>query len=125
LNRTYYIMNYLRSIKQENFRMPDGPLLCNPNRLKFVLIKKMWNDRRDNFKKPFLENVRSLFPHHVTPFSAAFGATSRVTFSVIFPNICRISLHISQLELIPSVVSESREAEMCLLLPLMKKLEGK
>ncbi len=76
INRLSAIDTYLRGIRQQNIKMPSGPLLCNPNYLKYVMIRKMWNRRRDTFKRPFLQNLRSLFPSYTNPLVSGFGATS-------------------------------------------------
>jgi phosphatidate phosphatase LPIN len=62
---------YIESIKQENMKMPIGPVITTPNKLWNALAREVIIKRPETFKITILHCIRSLFPE--SPFCAGFG----------------------------------------------------
>lgn len=63
--------DYLRSVKQDEVCLPDGPLLLSPTSLLSAFHREVIEKKPEVFKIKCLEDIKSLFP--VNPFFAGFG----------------------------------------------------
>ncbi|KAH8402112.1 hypothetical protein KR009_009839 [Drosophila setifemur] len=63
---------YLRSIRQGNVVMPDGPLLLNPTSLISAFHREVIEKKPEQFKIACLSDIRDLFPDK-EPFYAGYG----------------------------------------------------
>ncbi|XP_034252900.1 phosphatidate phosphatase LPIN3 isoform X3 [Thrips palmi] len=64
---------YLRSIKQDDLSLPDGPLLLNPTSLMSALHREVIERKPEEFKISCLRDIQALFPSHCKPFYAGYG----------------------------------------------------
>lgn len=66
--------DYLFGLKQgEQFSLPDGPLLCSPDRLFDSFKREVILRQPHVFKGAVLRDIRNLFPPHYNPFYCGFG----------------------------------------------------
>lgn len=76
--------DYIKGIKQdENFNMPDGPVIMSPDRMikslkREVIYKKpqvfmSFSNFIQLFKIAALKNIRDLYPEEIQPFIGGFG----------------------------------------------------
>ncbi|XP_034655019.1 phosphatidate phosphatase LPIN2 isoform X1 [Drosophila subobscura] len=63
---------YLRSIRQGNVKLPDGPLLLNPTSLISAFHREVIEKKPEQFKIACLSDIRDLFPEK-EPFYAGYG----------------------------------------------------
>ncbi|XP_032573083.1 phosphatidate phosphatase LPIN2 isoform X1 [Drosophila sechellia] len=63
---------YLRSIRQGNVMLPDGPLLLNPTSLISAFHREVIEKKPEQFKIACLSDIRDLFPDK-EPFYAGYG----------------------------------------------------
>ncbi|XP_034479387.1 phosphatidate phosphatase LPIN3 isoform X3 [Drosophila innubila] len=63
---------YLRSIRQGNVMLPDGPLLLNPTSLISAFHREVIEKKPEQFKIACLSDIRDLFPKR-DPFYAGYG----------------------------------------------------
>lgn len=71
---------YLRSIRQGEVCLPDGPLLLNPTSLLRAFHREVIEKKPEEFKIQCLSDIKALFPHTSNPFYAGYG--NRVNVSV-------------------------------------------
>lgn len=74
---------YLRSIRQGNVMLPDGPLLLNPTSLISAFHREVIEKKPEQFKIACLSDIRDLFPDK-EPFYAGYGNrinVSRIVFN--------------------------------------------
>ncbi|XP_072944972.1 phosphatidate phosphatase LPIN3 isoform X2 [Epargyreus clarus] len=64
---------YLRSIKQGEVCLPDGPLLLNPTSLLRAFHREVIEKKPEEFKIQCLADIKALFPHGSNPFYAGYG----------------------------------------------------
>jgi phosphatidate phosphatase PAH1 len=64
---------YLKSIKQGNLSLPEGPLLLNPTSLISALHREVIEKKPEEFKISCLRDIQALFPHDYKPFYAGYG----------------------------------------------------
>lgn len=69
-NQTRY---YLRSVKQSDISLPDGPLLLSPSSLMSAFHKEVIERKPEQFKISCLRDISALFPPTTNPFCAGFG----------------------------------------------------
>jgi len=75
---------YLRSIRQGNVMLPDGPLLLNPTSLISAFHREVIEKKPEQFKIACLSDIRDLFPDK-EPFYAGYG--NRINVSLAVPII--------------------------------------
>ncbi|XP_044737355.1 phosphatidate phosphatase LPIN3 isoform X2 [Chrysoperla carnea] len=63
---------YLRSIKQGDLSLPDGPILLNPTSLMSAFHREVIEKKPELFKIQCLSDIRALFPD-TNPFYAGYG----------------------------------------------------
>uniref|UniRef100_A0A6M2DQE0 LNS2/PITP domain-containing protein n=1 Tax=Xenopsylla cheopis TaxID=163159 RepID=A0A6M2DQE0_XENCH len=64
---------YLKSIKQNDLSLPDGPLLLNPTSLISAFHREVIEKKPEQFKISCLNDVQALFPIDTKPFYAGYG----------------------------------------------------
>lgn len=84
--------SYLRQVVQDDFKLPDGPILLSPNSLLHALHQEVIEKKPENFKIKCLEEVTTLFPKTCHPLYAGFGNKSNDVFAYEQAGIerCRI-----------------------------------
>ncbi|KAL0268449.1 UNVERIFIED_CONTAM: hypothetical protein PYX00_010397 [Menopon gallinae] len=65
--------DYLKSIKQGDLSLPDGPLLLNPTSLISAFHREVIEKKPEEFKISCLRDIAALFPPEVKPFYAGYG----------------------------------------------------
>lgn len=64
--------DYLRSIKQDDITLPDGPLLLSPSSLISALHREVIEKKPEEFKISCLKDIQALFPGN-NPLYTGFG----------------------------------------------------
>ncbi|XP_063616851.1 phosphatidate phosphatase LPIN3 isoform X1 [Cydia splendana] len=64
---------YLRSIRQGETCLPDGPLLLNPTSLLRAFHREVIEKKPEEFKIQCLADIKALFPQGSNPFYAGYG----------------------------------------------------
>ncbi|KAK5647461.1 hypothetical protein RI129_002353 [Pyrocoelia pectoralis] len=64
---------YLKSIKQGDLNMPDGPMLLNPTSLITAFHREVIEKKPEQFKISCMSDIRALFPSDSNPFYAGYG----------------------------------------------------
>ncbi|XP_066142895.1 phosphatidate phosphatase LPIN3 [Euwallacea fornicatus] len=65
--------DYLKSIKQGNMSMPDGPILLNPTSLITAFHREVIEKKPEAFKISCMSDIKALFPVESEPFYAGYG----------------------------------------------------
>lgn len=65
--------DYLKSVKQDQLMLPDGPLLLSPESLIKAFHREVIEKKPEEFKIACLRDIQSLFPTSRNPFYAGFG----------------------------------------------------
>ncbi|XP_042215026.1 phosphatidate phosphatase LPIN3-like isoform X2 [Homarus americanus] len=65
--------DYLRSIKQGDLSLPDGPLLLNPTSLVQAFHREVIEKKPEEFKKSCLRDIQALYPSDKNPFYSGYG----------------------------------------------------
>lgn len=65
--------DYLKSVKQDQIMLPDGPLLLSPESLIKAFHREVIEKKPEEFKIACLRDIQSLFPTSKNPFYAGFG----------------------------------------------------
>lgn len=66
---------YLNTIKQDERRLPDGPLMMNPSGVLKALASELAKKSKE-FKERILSEIKSLFPEGYSPFYSGVGNRS-------------------------------------------------
>ena len=69
---------YLKSIRQGDVKLPDGPLLLNPTSLMSALHREVIERKPEQFKIECLSDIKALFSDK-NPFYAGYGNRINVT----------------------------------------------
>jgi phosphatidate phosphatase LPIN len=77
--------NYIESLKQDNLKLPPGPIIMSPDRLLRSFSREIILKKPQVFKIACLSNIRQLFPHGFDPFYAGFG--NRETDAVSYRDV--------------------------------------
>ncbi|XP_033220740.1 phosphatidate phosphatase LPIN3 isoform X2 [Belonocnema kinseyi] len=64
---------YLKSIKQGDLSLPEGPLLLNPTSLISAFHREVIEKKPEEFKISCLSDINALFPEDTKPFYAGYG----------------------------------------------------
>ncbi|XP_076685332.1 phosphatidate phosphatase LPIN isoform X2 [Andrena cerasifolii] len=64
---------YLKSIKQGDLSLPEGPLLLNPTSLISAFHREVIEKKPEEFKISCLTDIQALFPDGSKPFYAGYG----------------------------------------------------
>ncbi|XP_015587239.1 phosphatidate phosphatase LPIN3 isoform X2 [Cephus cinctus] len=64
---------YLKSIKQDDLSLPEGPLLLNPTSLISAFHREVIEKKPEEFKISCLSDIQALFPADSKPFYAGYG----------------------------------------------------
>ncbi|XP_023246788.1 phosphatidate phosphatase LPIN3 isoform X2 [Copidosoma floridanum] len=64
---------YLKSIRQDDLSLPDGPLLLNPTSLISAFHREVIEKKPEQFKISCLSDIKALFPDGSQPFYAGYG----------------------------------------------------
>ncbi|XP_017764760.1 PREDICTED: phosphatidate phosphatase LPIN3 isoform X2 [Eufriesea mexicana] len=64
---------YLKSIRQGDLSLPDGPLLLNPTSLISAFHREVIEKKPEEFKISCLSDIQALFPEGSKPFYAGYG----------------------------------------------------
>ncbi|CAH1724737.1 unnamed protein product [Aphis gossypii] len=65
--------DYLKSIKQEDLSLPEGPVLLNPTSLLNAFHREVIEKKPEEFKISCLKDIQALFPSENKPFYAGYG----------------------------------------------------
>ncbi|CAG9859057.1 unnamed protein product [Phyllotreta striolata] len=65
--------DYLKSIKQGDLSMPDGPILLNPTSLITAFHREVIEKKPEQFKISCMSDIKALFPTESNPFYAGYG----------------------------------------------------
>ncbi|XP_047496262.1 phosphatidate phosphatase LPIN3-like isoform X2 [Penaeus chinensis] len=65
--------DYLRSIKQGDLSLPDGPLLLNPTSLVQAFHREVIEKKPEEFKISCLRDIQALYPPARNPFYSGYG----------------------------------------------------
>ncbi|WFD19826.1 phosphatidate phosphatase [Malassezia caprae] len=85
--------DYLRNINQNNYQLPDGPVIMSPDRLMASLHREVILRKPEVFKMACLRDIARLFgvdpahpdEDHSTPFYAGFG--NRITDALSYRSV--------------------------------------
>ena len=64
---------YLLTVNQNSFNLPEGPLIMSPDRLFKSFVREVIERTPQKFKAEKLREIASLFPDERNPFYAGFG----------------------------------------------------
>nr|QYV43132.1 lipid metabolism-related protein [Colaphellus bowringi] len=65
--------DYLKSIRQGDLTMPDGPILLNPTSLITAFHREVIEKKPEQFKISCMSDIKALFPPDSNPFYAGYG----------------------------------------------------
>ncbi|KAG0332692.1 hypothetical protein BG004_001136 [Podila humilis] len=73
-----YTRKYLKNVEQDNYQLPDGPVIMSPDRLEIIIRKPQ------EFKMACLRDIKRLFGDR-NPFYAGFG--NRITDALSYRSV--------------------------------------
>lgn len=74
--------NYLRSIVQDKYKLPHGPVILSPDRTMAALRREVIQRKPEVFKMQCLRDLQNLFGKENKPFHAGFG--NRITDAISY-----------------------------------------
>ncbi|KAG8894181.1 hypothetical protein FRB99_001427 [Tulasnella sp. 403] len=78
--------DYLKGIKQNNYQLPEGPVIMSPDRLMASLHREVIMRKPEVFKMACLRDIQRLFgPGNKEPFYAGFG--NRITDALSYRSV--------------------------------------
>ncbi|PVU94635.1 hypothetical protein BB559_002945 [Furculomyces boomerangus] len=75
---------YLKNIKQDDYKLPSGPLILSPDRLFASFHREIIMKKPQEFKMACLRDIKNLFDND-TPFYAGFG--NRITDAMSYRSV--------------------------------------
>ncbi|KAI8968547.1 Lipin/Ned1/Smp2-domain-containing protein [Mycotypha africana] len=79
-----YTRDYLRKVMQDNYQLPDGPVIMSPDRLFTSLHREVIMRKPEMFKMACLRDIQRLFGN-CDPFYAGFG--NRITDAISYRSV--------------------------------------
>lgn len=73
IGQANFTREYLLSLKQDDYALPDGPLIISPDRLFKSFFREVIEKNPQKFKTAALNEIGGLFPLEHCPFYAGFG----------------------------------------------------
>ncbi|CAG0882059.1 unnamed protein product [Darwinula stevensoni] len=73
IGQAHLTREYLRSVRQGNLSLPDGPVLLNPASLLQAFHREVIIKKPEEFKISCLKDIQALFPGNRNPFYAGYG----------------------------------------------------
>ncbi|KAI0080626.1 LNS2-domain-containing protein [Panus rudis PR-1116 ss-1] len=78
--------DYLKNIRQNDYQLPEGPVIMSPDRLMASLHREVIMRKPEVFKMACLRDIQRLFgPYAKTPFYAGFG--NRITDALSYRSV--------------------------------------
>ena len=74
--------DYLKSVKQANMKLPDGPLFLNPDSLIYAFKREVIDRNPEEFKINCMKEIQSLFQDR-NPFFAGYGNRPNVRIYIL------------------------------------------
>lgn len=84
LGQSFSTKSYLKQISQDNYTLPDGPVIHNPDGVFEAIYKEVILKKPEEFKIACLQQIKSLF-NGMNPYVAGFGnkITDVVTYKTL------------------------------------------
>ncbi|KAF9152389.1 hypothetical protein BG015_005324 [Linnemannia schmuckeri] len=79
-----YTRKYLKNVEQDNYQLPDGPVIMSPDRLMTAFHREVIMRKPEEFKMACLRDIRRLFENR-NPFYAGFG--NRITDAMSYRSV--------------------------------------
>ncbi|KAG0054539.1 hypothetical protein BGZ83_011039 [Gryganskiella cystojenkinii] len=79
-----YTRKYLKNVEQDNYQLPDGPVIMSPDRLMTAFHREVIMRKPEEFKMACLRDIRRLFEDR-NPFYAGFG--NRITDALSYRSV--------------------------------------
>ncbi|KAF9128449.1 hypothetical protein BGW39_005043 [Mortierella sp. 14UC] len=79
-----YTRKYLKNVEQNNYQLPDGPVIMSPDRLMTAFHREVIMRKPEEFKMACLRDIRRLFEDR-NPFYAGFG--NRITDALSYRSV--------------------------------------
>ncbi|KAF9958192.1 hypothetical protein BGZ72_000730 [Mortierella alpina] len=79
-----YTRKYLKNVEQNNYQLPDGPVIMSPDRLMTAFHREVIMRKPEEFKMACLRDIRRLFGDR-NPFYAGFG--NRITDALSYRSV--------------------------------------
>ncbi|KAG9070222.1 hypothetical protein KI688_009556 [Linnemannia hyalina] len=79
-----YTRKYLKNVEQDNYYLPDGPVIMSPDRLMTAFHREVIMRKPEEFKMACLRDIRRLFEDR-NPFYAGFG--NRITDAMSYRSV--------------------------------------
>ncbi|KAG0340748.1 hypothetical protein BG005_003135 [Podila minutissima] len=79
-----YTRKYLKNVEQDNYQLPDGPVIMSPDRLFTAFHREVIMRKPEEFKMACLRDIKRLFGDR-NPFYAGFG--NRITDALSYRSV--------------------------------------
>ncbi|KAF9436119.1 hypothetical protein BGZ76_004770 [Entomortierella beljakovae] len=90
-----YTRKYLKNVEQDNYQLPDGPVIMSPDRLMTAFHREVILRKPEEFKMACLRDIKRLFGDR-NPFYAGFG--NRITDALSYRSVGVASSHIFSID---------------------------